>query len=167
MILIIKLIYFMLPTYFANMAPVFGRFVFKRFNHPISKRLCGEHKTWKGLILGVLAAIIVSFIQYKLNIQELKLYDYNDWLLFGFLMGFGALFGDALKSFFKRRFNINPGNSWIPFDQIDFVIGSLFFSSFIFFIGWKNIFIIIIISFLLHIITNHVAYYLRIRDEKW
>ncbi len=167
--LIIKLIYFMLPAYFANMAPVFGRFIFKKFNTPIDfgTNVLGKNKTWKGLILGIIAAIIISFIQYKANLTQLNLYNYNNWLLFGFLMGFGALFGDVLKSFFKRIFKINPGKPWIPFDQLDFIIGSLLFSSFIFFVGWINMLIIILISFLLHIITNHVAYYLKIRDEKW
>jgi CDP-2,3-bis-(O-geranylgeranyl)-sn-glycerol synthase len=33
--------------------------------------------------------------------------------------------GDAVKSFLKRRAGIRPGRPWIPFDQIDFVVGEL------------------------------------------
>ena len=34
-----------------------------------------------------------------------------------------------MKSFFKRRRGIEPGASWIPFDQIDLVVGALAMSS--------------------------------------
>jgi CDP-2,3-bis-(O-geranylgeranyl)-sn-glycerol synthase len=47
------------------------------------------------------------------------------WLSLGFLLGLGAMAGDAAKSFFKRRLGIAPGHPWIPFDQIDFQIGAL------------------------------------------
>jgi hypothetical protein len=32
---------------------------------------------------------------------------------------------DSVKSFVKRRVGIAPGAPWIPFDQLDFVIGAL------------------------------------------
>jgi len=41
---------------------------------------------------------------------------------------FGALIGDIIKSFFKRRIGKKRGQDWIPFDQIDFILGVLFFS---------------------------------------
>ena len=41
---------------------------------------------------------------------------------------FGALFGDIIESFFKRRMGRNRGEDWIPFDQLDFILGVLFFS---------------------------------------
>ncbi len=165
--MMLQLLYFMLPAYFANMSPVFGRFFLKNFNTPVSQRYLGSHKTWKGFILGILAAIIVSFVQFKLDLTTLNLIDYNNWLLFGFLMGFGALFGDAVKSFFKRRLKIRPGVPWVPFDEIDYSIGSLVFASFIYFPGWLDSFVIIIMNFFLHIIVNHLAFFLHIRGEKW
>jgi len=59
---------------------------------------------------------------------EISLVDYSNWLLFGFLMGFGALLGDMTKSFFKRRLGYAPGKPFIPFDQLDFVVGALLFT---------------------------------------
>ena len=41
---------------------------------------------------------------------------------------FGALFGDIIESFFKRRIGKNRGENWIPFDQLDFIVGVLIFS---------------------------------------
>jgi CDP-2,3-bis-(O-geranylgeranyl)-sn-glycerol synthase len=37
----------------------------------------------------------------------------------------GALFGDIVESFFKRRIGKERGESWYPFDQLDFVLGAL------------------------------------------
>ena len=40
----------------------------------------------------------------------------------------GALLGDIIESFFKRRIGKSRGENWIPFDQIDFILGVLFFT---------------------------------------
>jgi CDP-2,3-bis-(O-geranylgeranyl)-sn-glycerol synthase len=45
-----------------------------------------------------------------------------------FSICFGALLGDIIESFFKRRVGRKRGEDWIPFDQIDFILGVLFFS---------------------------------------
>jgi CDP-2,3-bis-(O-geranylgeranyl)-sn-glycerol synthase len=50
-------------------------------------------------------------------------------LLPGLLMGLGAGVGDLVKSFFKRRIDIEPGASWPVFDQLDFFIGAYLFVS--------------------------------------
>ena len=42
--------------------------------------------------------------------------------LIGFLLGFGALLGDALGSFIKRRMGIGRGKPAPILDQIDFLI---------------------------------------------
>jgi CDP-2,3-bis-(O-geranylgeranyl)-sn-glycerol synthase len=46
-------------------------------------------------------------------------------LLASAMLGLGALLGDAIESFFKRRNNVPPGESWFPFDQTDYIIGGL------------------------------------------
>ena len=45
-----------------------------------------------------------------------------------FSLCFGALMGDIIESFFKRRIGKKRGEDWIPFDQLDFILGVLFFS---------------------------------------
>ena len=42
-----------------------------------------------------------------------------------FSLCFGALIGDIIESFFKRRIGKNRGEDWIIFDQLDFIIGAL------------------------------------------
>ena len=82
-------------------------------------------------------------------------------------MGFGAIFGDLTESFAKRRLNYSPGKPFVPFDQIDFIIGALIFIYPIVSLSTNKIIIILLLSFVLHILVNHIAFYLKIRKEKW
>ena len=169
MIFIIKCIYFMLPAYFANMAPVIVKKSFKKLAIPVNEKIFGKNKTYRGLIFGILFAIIIAFAQYLAYspLSYLYFFDYSNWLELGFLIGSGAVFGDLIKSFFKRMLGYKPGQPFVPFDQIDFVIGALLFVSLVFELTIEMIVTIIITSFILHILVNHAAYYLKIRNEKW
>lgn len=173
--LIIKSIYFMMPAYFANMAPVIMKKRLRSLAIPIDadkkwngKPLFGKNKTWRGLIFGIIFGIIIAFIQFRLNLS-ISIVDYSQWFFIGALLGFGAIFGDLIESMVKRQLDRKPGQPFIPWDQIDFVLGGLIFSG-IFIPGelrLKVIIALIILSPLLHIIVNHMAFYLHIRNEKW
>jgi len=177
LLFLLKCFYLMLPAYFANMAPVMVKRIdlFRvpiDFNRKISnKPVLGSHKTFRGLIFGVIFAIVVAYIQFLLYsnglFRNVSFIDYKNWLLFGFLMGLGALTGDSVKSFFKRRVGIAPGEKFIPFDQIDFVIGALLFIAPIFDLTFKIAAASLILSFALDIAVNHIAFYLKIRNERW
>lgn len=174
---ILKCFYLMLPAYFANMAPVMVKkinlFVFPiDFGKKLSnKPILGENKTFRGLVFGVIFAVIVAYFQFLLYsidfFKNISFANYQNWLLFGFLMGFGALAGDSIKSFFKRRLSIKPGARFIPFDQTDFVVGALIFIIPAFDLTLRMFITSLLLSFVLHIIVNHIAFYLKIRNEKF
>ena len=82
-------------------------------------------------------------------------------------MGFGAITGDLIKSFFKRRLDFKPGARFFPWDQLDFVIGALIFVSFIFRLNTAIVLTACLISIVPHIIVNHISFYLKFRDTKW
>ena len=172
---IIQLIYFMLPAYFANMAPVFARKI-PFLDTPVDlgktlhgTRILGDHKTWRGLLAGLLLGTLVAFLQYlALPIAlDISLPDYRMWWVIGPLLSIGALSGDLIKSFFKRRLHITSGAPWIPFDQIDYAIGAVALCSIAYFPGWTNSALIILISVVLHFLTNIIGYYLNIRTHPW
>lgn len=178
LVFLFKCFYFMLPVYFANMAPVMIKGSFKELKVPVDfdtridgQTIFGRHKTFRGLIFGVVFAIIIAFIQYLIyDIEFFKLIsfiDYSNWLLVGLLLGSGAVMGDLVESFFKRRLNVKPGKPLIPWDQLDFVIGSLIFIYPVYRLSFTQIATIIILSFVLHVTINHAAYYLKIRKVKW
>ena len=177
-LIFLKPLYFMLPAYFANMAPVPFRKI-KLFSTPVdfgkkikNEPVFGNHKTWRGLILATIGGILIFYIQkllYSRGIfHSLSLIDYNNFpVLFGALLGFGAIFGDLIKSFFKRRFSIAPGKKWIPFDQIDLVVGALVFSCFYYVPPLFVWVYLLIITVPLHMIAKHLAYYSGIGNQKW
>lgn len=167
----------MLPAYVANMAPVIVKNIFNNLKFPIdfnkkikNKPIFGKNKTFRGLIFGVLFAVIIAYLQflfYNNNMfVSISIVDYSDWLSIGLLMGFGAIFGDLVESFVKRRMNYEPGKSFIPWDQTDFVIGALIFIYPIVRLSLDKIIIILLLSFVLHIVVNHFAYYAKIRKER-
>lgn len=175
--ILIKTLWLLLPALFANSTPILFKWV-PFLNYPIDfnkkfrgKPLFGKNKTYRGFIFGVLMAILIVYIQYLLypftkNISLINYTKINIFLL-GFLIGFGTLLGDLIESFFKRRLNIKPGELWFPFDQIDWVVGALFFMSFYVKVSWMYIFISIILAIILHPFANLSGYYLGIKKNKY
>lgn len=178
---ILQVLWFFLPAGLGNLAPVIAAKipVFKKYSYPIDgfqkflkKRIFGDHKTVRGLITGICAGIITAYLQLILYNQfqffrSISLFDYNtiNPFLFGFLSSFGALFGDALKSFFKRQLNIAAGKSWFPFDQIDYILGGILFTSFYVRLGLKTYLILFIVWFFLHPLSTFIGWLLRLKDE--
>lgn len=103
-----------LPILAANQGPgIAHRYQLPLGRTPVSRRWLGENKTvaayWTGPLLSV---SVVSLI-----------YQRPDWWLEGAVVGLGAVLGDHIKSFIKRRLpNKPPGSPWWP-DRIDFAIG--------------------------------------------
>ena len=83
----------------------------------------------------------------------------------GAVFGFAALFGDAIESFFKRQIGIQPGKPFIPFDQVDYVLGIAAFSLLFKPLSISMFMIIIIIGPVLSFLTTRIGYLFRIRDE--
>ena len=138
---VLQVLWFFVPAYLANMSPVVVQGRFQRLATPIDggrsfrgKRILGDHKTWRGLLAGIVVGAATYELQRLLHAAgfatSLALVDYaDDPVLPGFLMGLGTGVGDAVKSFFKRRVGIAPGLSWPVFDQLDFFAGAYLFVS--------------------------------------
>ncbi len=135
------------------------------------KRILGDHKTWRGLIAGIVAGTLVFEMQrfvYEAQVASpLALIDYSVHpLLPGLLMGLGAGVGDAIKSFFKRRIDIEPGASWPVFDQLDFFLGAYLFVSFVYAPPFLLMLASLPIILLGNLASNAVGYWLGFK-ETW
>lgn len=178
---IIQSLWYILPAGLANMMPVFVRKRVKFLDVPIDfgatykgKPIFGPHKTWRGLIFGIFASVAVISLQAILyfkfeTFQKISLVKFEEinFILLGFLFGFGALFGDLIKSFFKRRIDVKPGAKFFPWDQIDFIIGALVFSSIVFQPQWQVYLFLILIIPCFHILLNHIGYWIGVQKTKW
>lgn len=166
---ILKSLYFFLPAYLANMAPSVLRSV-PLLNKPIHEGIFGSHKTWRGIVAATLIGGITFAIQKYYFLQgftDWAVIDYADFsLTLGFVMGFGAIIGDLVKSYYKRKAGIAPGECWFPWDQLDFAIGGLAFTCLIYVPPAEIAALIFIISPVLHIIVNYMGYLIGINEKK-
>jgi len=176
----VELFYLFFPVFAANMAPqVASRLnILKSFDKSVDfgktlfgKRIFGQNKTFRGFFVGITFSIIVSFLQYILDANKIieieKLSGLWQFMLFGFLAGFGALLGDSVESFFKRQFGIKEGRPFVPFDQIDYILGFLLFTSIVVDWGWKEIFFALLCGLFLNPIINFLAYLFKIKKTYW
>jgi len=138
--LVIQAFWLILPAYIANASALllggglpidFG----KKWND--GNRILGNGKTWRGLFIGTFIGMTSGFgfsiiSKFAFNIDfPIKINDFTGFPLMIpilFSLCFGALMGDIIESFFKRRIGKKRGENWIPFDQLDFILGVLFFS---------------------------------------
>lgn len=168
---ILQVVYFMLPAYAANVIPVFFSHVSlgKALDAPVDrgrsffgKRILGDHKTVKGFVLGTLGGVLVGVVQYYVGS-----YSFYMAVLIGALLGFGALVGDSVKSFIKRRIGIRSGGSFPVIDQIDFPIGALVFGSIA--VDYSIYFVVlaIVVSGILSFLADIVGYLLGIKKVWW
>ena len=139
--IILQALWLIFPAYVANASAVivgggipidFG----KKWKD--GKRILGDGKTWRGLFSGTFMGMTTGFglavAAYYINSSEygfLNLTNYEGFPLMIpiiFSVCFGALLGDVIESFFKRRIGKDRGENWFFFDQLDFILGALFFS---------------------------------------
>lgn len=167
-----EIFWFFLPAGLANMSPVIANRIpgLNQWKTPLDcghkfrgKRLLGDNKTWRGLVFGTFAAAVFGLIQYRVIASSVE----STVFIVGATgaMGFGALIGDAVESFFKRQKGVKSGDSWFPFDQIDYIIGGLLFV--LPFVGLSLEIIIktLALYFTLHLMVSYIGYRLGLKDK--
>ena len=91
----------------------------------------------------------------------------QNWLL-GFLLGAGAIFGDAVfGAFVKRRFGLPRGAPAPLLDQLDFVVGALLAASFVVSISLTTVLVLVIFTPLAHLAVNMIGYKVGLKREPW
>ena len=154
-------IWFILPAYFASISPVWFRL---RGKTPLdfgrtfrSKPIFGPSKTVRGFVGGALCGTLLGAIQQFV-------FGEPEGLLLGALLGFGAMTGDAVKSFFKRQHGIAPGKSWFPFDQLDFIVGGLVFAAAVELPSLVGLLVILVLTPPLHLLSNIVDHKIGLKE---
>jgi CDP-2,3-bis-(O-geranylgeranyl)-sn-glycerol synthase len=168
-------VWFILPAYVANSIAIDVSAVpyLKRFTTPVDfgrsfrgKRILGDGKTWRGLICGVMAGGLCGLLQQHLSPEGL----FPMTALIGFLLGLGALVGDMVESFIKRRMGMGRGHPLILMDQLDYIFGAFFFAWIVVpmrTIGWEYLALICAITVPLHMFASVVAWKLKMKKNPW
>lgn len=162
---------FFLPAGFANMAPLFANKIplLNTWDSPLDfgksykgTRVFGKNKTFRGLLFGIVLSGIIAWVIW--NLYSLP-YAQVTYIWGGALMGLGALLGDAVESFCKRRAGIKPGDAWFPFDQLDYIIGGLLVSYPVLTPSVTTMLQVFILYFGLHLAVSYVGYLLGFKDK--
>jgi CDP-2,3-bis-(O-geranylgeranyl)-sn-glycerol synthase len=142
--IILQALWLILPAYIAN-----GSAVLVGGGKPVDfcktwrdgRRILGDGKTWRGLFSGAFVGMTSGFglsVAAKyIAMSDFAFIGLNDFEGFPlmipivFSLCFGALLGDMVKSFFKRRIGKERGQDWFVFDQLDFIVGALVLSLFV------------------------------------
>ena len=170
-------LYFILPAYFSNGSGlVFGGGLPLDFGKSDKNgvRWIGDGVTWRGFIAGTIVGTLTGIIQGFLGPTIIKEFGHlittpiitnvPEGAIIGFLLGFGALLGDAIGSFLKRRLGIGRGNPAPFLDQLDFIIVALILVSFVVKLDLTVIITAIILTLAFHLLTNVCAYLLGMKD---
>ena len=141
------------------------------------RRIFGDHKTWRGLVINVvfctIGAIIQALLQNRGYLPEwLLLLDYKRYgYLVGILLGLGMTAGELPNSLIKRQLQIPPGKgkrgflglAFFLFDQVDLTIGIWIFLLFLVRPSLLLVLCSFPITIVLHLTISIVSYLLGVR----
>ena len=182
----------LLPAFVANaLAPLslgkgpkmdFGR-TWKRDG----RRVLGSSKTWAGFLIGGFLGLVVGIFEAFLYLAappSLQIIpSFGSTLLLAIppvaILSFGALTGDALGSFIKRRVGVPSGGSAPLLDQLPFVLlpmlllglayPSIFLAAF-----WPGLEVgtlviawVVLLTLFLHTSFNWLGYFMKLKKVPW
>jgi CDP-2,3-bis-(O-geranylgeranyl)-sn-glycerol synthase len=144
-------------------------------------RVLGDGKTWRGLFGGVLLSMCLGVIQWRVAAElgepEWSWGEFYPTMFILFLLAFGAMMGDLMGSFIKRRKKKKQGAKFPILDQYDFFIGAVVLLLMLQFSWFVTNFVeneylagligIIILIPLLHRGLNIIGYKLGKKDVPW
>lgn len=155
------------PAYLANMAPPLAKGFRLPGEAPIAPRLLGTHKTYRGFAVGMVGGMVGAALLHLLQWQWFGAASWGATLGAGALIGLMAMTGDALKSGVKRAVGVKAGQPFVPWDQIDFILGASLVMVPLGIVDWTMVAVALIVTPLLHLIVNIGAYLLGLKDVWW
>lgn len=171
-----------LPAWIANATPVLGgggKSIDGGRYFRDGKRLLGNGKTVRGFIVGLVFGTLTGLAQFlaapylrPLLAMFVTITPHMDYALFmqvpvAVLMSFGALTGDLVGSFIKRRVGVESGDPSPVMDQLGFIIMALIFAAPVFVPSAIFVTILIITTFIIHWFSNVLGYFLGLKNHPW
>jgi CDP-2,3-bis-(O-geranylgeranyl)-sn-glycerol synthase len=168
----------MLPAYVPNNAAVLAG-----GGRPIDggrtwngRRVLGDGKTWRGTATGILAGAALGLVLNAVapsvsDLLGVSLPTFPAAVLFA--LPAGAMLGDIAASFLKRRTGRQRGAAFPGVDQLDFVVFALLLAFLAAPEWFGDVFtlpvvaVVVVVTPLLHLVTNGIAYALGLKDEPY
>lgn len=118
------------------------------------KRLLGDGKTLEGILIGFNSGLFVAILlglDFRVSVAVIA----------------ASLAGDLVGSFIKRRMGLKRGQEVPLMDQLGFIIMAYLTLSF--FVKFNKLLALVLVGFtyLIHRLTNLLAYALRLKKVPW
>ena len=171
---LIQALIFIMPSYFANAAPVIFRTGKSKTPMDMgikfydSRRILGKGKTWTGFFVGIATGTFVGYLTWTTGL--LAVYSTVELhMAAAFLLATGTMIGDVLGSFIKRRLAIRSGRSFAILDQLSFMIMAVLFVYPILpqEIDLVSLGFLLVITPFVHYSANVMAYKLKMKRVPW
>jgi CDP-2,3-bis-(O-geranylgeranyl)-sn-glycerol synthase len=171
-----------LSAWIANATPVLGgggRPIDGGRNFRDGRRILGDGKTIRGFLVGVFFGILTGIGQFlaapylrPILAQFVTITPEMDYVLsisipVAFLLSIGALTGDIIGSFIKRRVNVKSGDPSPFLDQIGFIIMALIFAFPLMIPDPIFVIILILTTLGIHWLSNALGYLLGLKKNPW
>ncbi len=138
------------------------------------RRILGDGKTWRGTAVGVTVGALLAVGLNEVRPAGLLGATLPEFpIVAAIALPAGAMLGDIAASFLKRRTGRERGAAFPVVDQLDFVVGALALGA-VAAPGWFGdtfspdvVLAVVLITPLLHLGTNLIAYLLGLKDEPW
>ena len=183
----LSVLWLLLPAYVANAIATIpkGRgppMDFGRSWPGDGRRVLGPSKTWSGFLFGGFVAMPVGLLEAWLILlapPNLKLVpvlapSVDAAIPLVALLTFGAMAGDALGSFLKRRLGRASGARTIFLDQLPFVLVPILVGLALYpgvfvgvFVSWTGVFWLLVYTLGLHAFFNWVGYRAGLKKVPW
>ena len=190
---VIELVLLILPAYFANSVPVLlggGAPIDGGKKWKDNQRVFGDGKTVRGFFAGVIAGVAVGALEgIFLAGSQWDIYAASGslagigglfagdaglgagtvYVLAGFLLGCGAMAGDLLGSFIKRRQGLSRGKPSLVMDQLLFLALALLFAYPLApgLLTLEAVLFLAVLTYFVHVGANVVANRLGLKKVPW
>ncbi len=183
----LAVLWLLLPAYIANAFATLPRgrgppMDFGRTWAKDGRRVLGPSKSWSGFLAGGLGAIpfclleawIILLAPPNLAVVPVLAPTVLDALPLAVILTFGAMVGDALGSFAKRRLGRESGARTVLVDQLPFVLvpialGFAFYPALFWnvFGHWEAVLWLVVYTLGLHVAFNWVGFKVGVKQVPW
>ncbi len=131
-------------------------------------RFFGDGKTWEGLLGGIIFGVFIGSLQIYGQSYIPPEYGLAEMTFpIVFLLAVGAMAGDLIGSFIKRRTGIKRGEKALMLDQLGFLLIAFVFVSPVYLPGLNTFIILVVLTPVIHWLANILGYVVKVKRNPW
>ena len=156
---------YIFPAYIANSsAALFGGGKPLDFGKKLKdgRRIFGDGKTFRGSFAGIFFGALTGYLMGLIAADQTYFY-----LTLGLFLSIGAILGDIIGSFMKRRAGIERGKPVPLLDQWDFLLTAVVFGSIISTPSLDWFTFLLMATPFIHMFVNTFGFLLRLKPVPW